>query len=412
MKNEKLKYLVGFDNILRKLCDEVKKNKNSTYANTFNFIAMSVYAVSPSDIVRHDYEVEGVKWYVWESPTWKIVGNENFDYNYFYSKLNGFTCRFGKELSDDPVYCPLGPEIADIEIGAGACPKINGKNCAFCYKSNGGSVSYNMKLDEFKKLVDFMPKNLSQIAFGITGVYSNPDFFDIMSYTKSIGISPNYTTNGVDLDETAIDKTLDLCGRIAVSCYEGAKEICYNTLKRVGERAKALNKNFPCNIHIVLSKSTYGHVMGVLNDAKEGRIENLGAIVILRIKPVGRAKNLDCNIPVEMYDEIVRFCINNNIKFGFDSCGAKQVEKVLHNIGRDDLINCCESCEVGKMSSYFSYKGLYSSCSFCENLDNIPHNLDPFKYKSFTEFWNSDDIKTLRFPKICKCESCPYYNLD
>jgi hypothetical protein len=412
MKNDKYPHLTGFDNIVKVLHKEIMENKQSAYANTYNVICMHVFAVGPSEIVRHDYVADGVKWFVWESPRWKIVGNENFDYNYFFSKINGFTCRFGKELSDDPVYCPLGPEIADIEIGAGACPKINGKNCAFCYKSNGGSVSYNMKLDEFKKLVDFMPKNLSQIAFGITGVYSNPDFFDIMSYAKSIGISPNYTTNGVDLDEAAIDKTLDLCGRIAVSCYEGAKEICYNTLKQVGERAKTLNKKFPCNIHIVLSKDTYGHVMDVLNDAKEGKIENLGAVVILRIKPVGRAKNLDCNIPAEMYDEIVRFCIDNNIKFGFDSCGAKQVEKVLHNIGRDDLINCVEACEAGKLSSYFSYKGLYSSCSFCENLDNIPHNLDPFKYATFTKFWNSDDIKILRFPKNCKCESCPYYNLD
>lgn len=407
MKNEHLK---NFDNIIKVLHKEITENKTSEYTQTYNMICMSVFGTLPSEIVRHDYDVEGVKWFVWESPKWKIVGNENLDYNYFFSKINGFTCRFGKELSDDPTYCPLGPEIADIEIGAGACPKINGKNCAFCYKSNGGTVSYNMKLDEFKKLVDFMPKNLSQIAFGITGVYSNPDFFDIMSYAKSIGISPNYTTNGVDLDEAAIDKTLELCGRIAVSCYEGAKEICYDTLKRVGERAKALNKKFPCNIHIVLSKDTYGHVMDVLNDAKEGKIENLGAIVILRIKPVGRAKMLDCVIPKEYYDNIVKFCLDNNIKFGFDSCGAKQVERVLHDIGRDDLINCCESCEAVKFSSYFSYKGLFSSCSFCETNPNILHDLDPFQFSNFTDFWNS--LKDLRFPTNCACESCPYYNLD
>lgn len=401
MKNEKL---IGFDNILRKL--------NLVDKQMFTAIATRVFTVNPDDIIRYNYLVNSKKWFVWESPIWKIVGNENLDYNYFFCKLDGFTCRFGKEVTDDPTYCELGPEIADIEIGAGMCPKINGKNCTFCYKSNGGNVAYNMKFDEFKKLVDFMPKNLSQIAFGITGVYSNPEFFDMMEYAKSIGISPNYTTNGVDLDDKAIDKTLDLCGRIAVSCYEGAKEICYNTLKRVGEKAKEKNRKFPCNIHIVISKDTYSHVMDVLNDAKNGKIENLGAIVFLRIKPVGRAKNLDCVIPKSMYEEIVKFCLDNNIKFGFDSCGAKQVEHVLIDMGKSDLVTCIEPCESSKFSSYFNWKSEYWSCSFCENNSNIMNTLDPFKFDSFGEFWNSDEIKKVRFPEKCACASCPWYNLD
>ena len=407
MKNEHLK---NYDNIVGVLHKEIMKSKNPTYEHMFNRICAYVFAVGPSEIIRHDYKVNDVDWFVWESPRWKIVGNSNLDYNYFFSKFDGFTCRFGKELEDDPTYCPLGPEIADIEIGAGMCPKVNGKNCAFCYKSNGGNIAYNMKFDEFKKLVDFMPKNLSQIAFGITGVYSNPDFFKIMEYAKSIGISPNYTTNGVDLDDAAIDKTLDLCGRIAVSCYEGAKEICYNTIKRVGEKAKERNKKFPCNMHIVISKDTYNHVMDVLDDVKNGKVENLGAIVFLRIKPVGRAKCLDCQIPKSMYEEIVKFCLDNKITFGFDSCGAKQVENVLTDMGKSELTTCIEPCEAVKFSSYFSYKCLFSSCSFCETNPNIRHDLDPFQFPTFTEFWNSMD--DLRFPKKCACESCPYYNLD
>jgi hypothetical protein len=409
MKNEQLK---NFDNIIKVLHKEIMTNKNPAYEHMFNRICTYVFAVSPSEIVCHDYKVNDVDWFVWESPRWKIVGNSNLDYNYFFSKLDGFTCRFGKELEDDPTYCPLGPEIADIEIGAGMCPKVNGKNCAFCYKSNGGNVAYNMKLDEFKKLVDFMPKNLSQIAFGITGVYSNPDFFKIMEYAKSIGISPNYTTNGVDLDDAAIDKTLDLCGRIAVSCYEGAKEICYNTIKRVGEKVKERNKKFPCNMHIVISKDTYNHVMDVLNDVKNGKVENLGAIVFLRIKPVGRAKHLDCQIPKSMYEEIVKFCLDNKITFGFDSCGAKQVENVLNDMGKSELVTCIEPCESSKFSSYFNWKSEYWSCSFCENNHDIMNALDPFRFNSFSEFWNSNEINSVRFPKECKCESCPYYNLD
>jgi hypothetical protein len=38
--------------------------------------------------------------------------------------------------------------------------------------------------------------------------------------------------------------------------------------------------------------------------------------------------------------------------------------------------------------------------------------LDPFKFNSFSEFWNSDEIKKVRFPEKCACASCPWYNLD
>ena len=292
------------------------------------------------------------------------------------------------------------------------CPKINGKNCAFCYKNNGGDVANCMTLSQFKELIDFMPKNLSQIAFGITGVKTNPEFFEMMQYAKDVGIVSNYTTNGVDLDDACIEKTLDLCGRIAVSCYEGAKEICYDTMKRVGEAASKRNKKFPCNIHLVLSKATYSHVKDVLNDAKDRKIPNLGAIVILRIKPVGRASKLDCVIPKDYYREIVDFCLKNNIKFGFDSCGAKAVEEVLVETGNQKLVDCIESGESSRLSSYFNWKREYWSCSFCENNHSIMNAIDPFAFEDFSSFWNCDEVKKLRFPKEMACKSCPWYCLD
>lgn len=415
--------LKGFDRVLTLLWSEEPtveltgkdasgKTVKKAVKPNFVRIAATLFKALPKDIVRYDYMVDGIQWNVWESPYWKTVGNEHDDYHYFFSKEDGFTCRFGKHVSEDPDFCELGPEIADIEIVAGKCPKINGKNCAFCYKSNGGDVAHCMTFDEFKALIDFMPKNLSQIAFGITGVQTNPDFFKMMEYAKSVGVSANYTTNGVDLDDECIEKTLDTCGRIAVSCYEGAKDICYSTIKKVGEHAKKRGKKFPCNIHVVLSKSTFPHVMDVLKDAKDGRIENLGAVVILRIKPVGRAKNLDCSIPKEMYESIVKFCMNNNVKFGFDSCGAKQVEHVLESLNREDLVTCVEPCESSKFSSYFNWKREYWSCSFCENNTNIMTAVDPFSFSTFSEFWNSEQLKNVRFPKTHACESCPWYNLD
>lgn len=371
-----------------------------------------VIAAEKTKPTIYRYEADGTGWTVADAASWKLTSNDRGDYRCFFDKRSGFNCRFGAKTEDDPAYCGLGPEIADIEVVAGKCPKVNGKNCAFCYKNNGGDVANCMTLAEFKELLDFFPKNLSQIAFGITGYRTNPDFPAMMAYARENGVVPNYTTNGVDVDDGAADFAVRTCGRVAVSCYEDAKHVCYPTLGRFGEAAERAGRKFPCNIHVVLSKATFPHVMSVLEDARHGRIPNLGAVVILRMKPVGRAKALDCRVPPDMYRRIVDYCLANGVRFGFDSCGAKQVENVLREAERADLVGSVEPCESSRLSSYFNWKREYWSCSFCENNPDVMKAVDPFSFGTFQEFWNSPELLAVRFPKTRACESCPWYALD
>ena len=407
MNNEQSLRLKGFDNALQVLSREDK--------NTFLRVASCMYSAKPADVVKYDYDVNGEAWHVWESPIWKTVGNDSRTFNEFFSKVDGFTCKFGAKAADDPDWCPLGPDIADIEIVAGKCPKVNGRNCAFCYKNNGGDVAHCMTLGQFKELFDFFPRNLCQIAFGITGYYTNPEFGEMLEYARAGGVIPNYTTNGVDIDDNAIARTLETCGRVAVSCYEGAKEICYGTMKRFGDAAEKAGRKFPCNIHVVLSKATFPHVMSVLQDAKDRKIPNLGAVVVLRMKPVGRASALDCSVPLDMYRQIVNFCLENNVRFGFDSCGAKRVADVLSEIGRTDLLNCIETCESTRMSIYVSQDRKIYPCSFCEQI--MANNaIDASNFKSTADFinmWNNNTTMVSFRNKSCLCkESCSVYSLD
>ena len=388
----------------------LEANNKLMFANVMSCVTKS----NPDDIKKHKINISGMNWYVFEGPSFKIIGNEAHDYNEFYDYVTGLTVRFGKEVKDDPTWSPIGNSIADIECVSGKCPKINGKNCKFCYKSNGGDIAHCMTLNEAEKLVDFINQNhqLQQIAWGITGYYTNPDFGKILEMCCHKHVTPNYTTNGVDLDDAAIEHTLRYCGRVAVSCYDGAKDICYSTIKKFGDKAKEMKRNFPCNIHVVLSKDTYNHVMDVLNDAKDKKIENLGAIVILRMKNVGRAKNLDPHIPDEMYETIVKFCLDNDIKFGFDSCGCHRVEDVLKKLGKANLLSSLEPCESSRFSAYWNVKSQFFNCSFCEQLDGHVA-IDQYKYDSFTDFWHSDDVKSLRFPKNgWVCRSCPFMKID
>ena len=45
-------------------------------------------------------------------------------------------------------------------------------------------------------------------------------------------------------------------------------------------------------------------------------------IVLLSLKPKGRAINRFHKLPQEKFNELVNFALENNIGIGFDSCGC------------------------------------------------------------------------------------------
>ena len=82
------------------------------------------------------------------------------DYNYTFHKKTGFFARWGKTEEDDPQWGPA-PEILDLEISTSS--KCSGK-CKFCYKKNSdGQIDHNMTFDEFKKILDKMPKTNTKL---------------------------------------------------------------------------------------------------------------------------------------------------------------------------------------------------------------------------------------------------------
>ena len=389
---------------------KLNRHGHKAYADA---IFMSILSSNPRNIVVKDYDVLGKKWRVYHGDNFKLTFCEDHSYNCFFSKTTGLNIRFGKEVEEDVEYCELGPEILDLEISVGGCPPVSGSsNCKYCYKNNTNRAPKNMSFETFKKIVDSFPVNLSQIAFGITGLKTNPDLPKMFSYCREIGIIPNVTTVGVDMDDEILDVLCEKCGAVAVSCYTGAKELCYKTIKQIHDYAKSkYNRDMHVNMHIVVSKDNMPHVRDVLKDIAYKKVDGLKSIVLLRIKPCGRAKIMDCTVTKDMYKELVTFCLSNNISFGFDSCSATPVMEVLKELGKDELCGCCEPCESSKLSSYISVKGEYWSCSFAERTDFIkPINV--LDYKSATDWWNSDEVKKARFCKSPACKSCPIYNLD
>ena len=329
------------------------------------------------------------------------------DYNYVFDKTNGFFARWGKTKEDDPIVAP-SCEIADIEIVQGKCL---GK-CPFCYKCNNITNDRKyMTLETFKIIFEKLPKTLTQIAFGITDIYANPDFFKIMEYTRSQGVIPNYTTHGIDLDQHAVTETARLCGAVAVSVVQ--KEKSYDAIKAFTDAGMK-----QCNVHFMLSQESYDKLFEFLYDVKhDSRLAKMNAVVMLQYKDKNPHAKFHSLLDIGKYQEIVKYCEDNNIKYGMDSCSAGIFIKSIENHpNRVQLEQCVDSCESTRMSFYCNTDGIAYPCSFSEGVDEWVDGINLLEIKDFQkEFWYADKVVAWRNKLIGTmkngCAHCPIYNL-
>lgn len=357
------------------------------------------------------YDLNGETFHILDN--YKLKTARSKIYNYTFFKDNGLFFRWGKHKNDDPSFSPIGPELLDIEISQNGCPN----NCPFCYKSNDNSEPINMSFDTFKEILDKFPKTLTQVAFGITGIQTNPDFMRMMQYCRDVGVIPNYTLSGIDLTDQLAEKSAELVGALAVSAYEKDINVCYNAVQ------KFLNLGIKqTNIHLLLSQETLEFVYKVLNDnINDPRLKGLNAVVFLGVKPKGRAKGVYHSVTNEQFLKLVTFCFDKNLRIGFDSCTAPKFEWVVNNLPdlseskKKHLLSCSESCESSLFSSYINVHGEYWNCSFMEGQEQY----EPVNVLECGDFlmdlWYSDPVKKFRKDVLATvengCRKCPVFNI-
>lgn len=327
----------------------------------------------------------------------KRYASEN--YNYRFNKKTGLFFKWGKTYDEDPIISPM-PEILDIELSTSSTCSAH---CPFCYKGNGQSsqTNKNMTLETYKTLLSkFISDDksfITQIAFGICDINTNPDFFPIMEYTKKMGIIPNYTCNGNFITNEIAKKTSKLCGAVAVSVnsthsYEAISKFISAGMKQV-------------NIHFMLSEETFDKAFSTLDDIKNNPLlKGLNAIVFLQCKEKGNAKNNFHSIKnVEKYIQLIRRCEGMGINYGMDSCSASLYLKVVDGKNKE-MVECCEST----LSSFYINVGGYGfPCSFAEGEKNWEDGIDVINCKSFVdEVWNNDRIKAFRENNINSSKKC------
>lgn len=328
------------------------------------------------------------------------------NYNFVFNKETGFFARWGKDKKDDPAFSPYGNEILDIEI-TDICKGPGGNPCPFCYKSNKPTNTSNMSLQMFKDVMDKMPDTLTQIAIGADAQgTSNPEMWDMMEYTRRLGIVPNITV--ADIDDDVADKLVHYCGAVAVSRYED-KNYCYNSIKKLTDRGMK-----QVNIHIMISEETLDQVYETMNDFINGeeRLKGLNAIVLLSLKKKGRGVGFT-PLAQEKFKELVDFAMKNCVPIGFDSCSChKFLDSVKKRDNYKELEMLSEPCESTCFSAYVNTKGDFFPCSFTEgegvwkNGIHVP-DCNSFKH----DVWMNKKTKIFRNGLLENKRMCPVFEV-
>jgi hypothetical protein len=376
------------------------KDKNKREIKFFHPHAMTLALIKKecSDSIElYDYNVNGKDYVVIDSDFYKLAAGP--DYNYVFNKKNGDFARWGSTLDEDPQFSPIGGEILDIEVTT-KCKGINGKLCPFCYKSNTPHGK-NMTFETFKGIMGKMGKQLTQVAFGADSqATSNPDLWRMAEHCRSMGIVPNLTV--ADVSDEVADKLVNVMGAVAVSRYDD-KDVCYNSIKRLTDRGLT-----QCNMHFMISEETYDKCIETLNDIlQDKRLEKMNAIVLLSLKKKGRGEGFT-NLSQDKYNHIVQYCIDNQISFGMDSCGAKKfLDAVKEHPKYEDFKVVTEPCESTNFSQYIDVEGDFYPCSFCEKIEGWDNGINVTKCSDFiNDIWYNGRVKSFRDTLNDNCDNC------
>jgi hypothetical protein len=331
------------------------------------------------------------------------------EYNYTFNDQDGFFARWGKTKEDDPVMSPFGCEILDMELSTICFGQGNAQKpapCKFCYKSNT-SIGTNMSFETAKVILDKMPKTLCQVAYGIGSLNANPDLWKIMEYTRSIGLVPNITVNGHDIDDEDITKLANLCGAVAVSHYSDAD--CFGTVKRLTEEAKKEGTTLrQVNIHQICCLEKYEECRKVVHAMKnDERLSDCNALVLMTLKPIGKRNILHSLNSLEKFQALFKEAVDAGVKIGMDSCSAPQTFRAIESLGMLNVSPSIESCESAIFSFYCDVNGFAFPCSFSSGIGEWKEGISIVEAQDFVkDVWYHPKIVAWRERLLARSNKC------
>lgn len=285
----------------------------------------------------------------------KVFKNDKYELSF--NSKTGLEVLKGINGNEDPFMTDL-PTMLDCGI-MGHCKN----NCEFCYQ--GDKYQENMKLEDFKQIIDELKYHTNQVALGGRG---NPedhkDFKEILKYSRENGIVPNYTTAGNYITPEIVQISKEYSGAVAISFYN--RPFTYKALDMF------IEGEVKTNIHLIYSSKSHDLAMRILKgeDVWDNKInlKKLNAIIFLLFKPKGKGANLPEWFPLKNQIEEFGHLIGKaktKFKIGVDSCLINHILKFADFNEQQRM--SVDTCESGRMSVYITPDMKLVPCSFADH---------------------------------------------
>lgn len=212
--------------------------------------------------------------------------------NYSAVFINGKTIRVPLDPSK-PITELRFPEFYDISPGT----KCDG-GCPYCYAgATKSGVHFTHLAEKIYNFFGRMALNQRPFQVAVGGgqePLGNPEFWEMMQAFRDLQIVPNYTTNGMFVNDTVVALTQELAGGVAVTLHPHLERFWRKALETF---AKAKVK---LNVHTIISDAvSVDHTAKLYEEyAQSGMVDYF---VLLPYMPFGHAKNAPKTIAYDYF---------------------------------------------------------------------------------------------------------------
>lgn len=228
--------------------------------------------------------------------------------NYSSIFINGKTLRFAID-KNKPITELRWPEFFDVGINSKCFA-----GCPTCYTSaTSKGTNFPNIIEKINRF--FGPMTLNQrayqVALGGSGEATiHPDFIEVLKTFHDLQIVPNYTTNGMHLNDSIIEATIKFAGGVALSLHPQLEKIWRGALNTLNEA------KIRTNVHVIISdKESIDKFYQQYNEFKD-RTEYF---VLLAYMSVGFGGGANSKlIDYDYFDKILKL-IPDHSKLAFSS---------------------------------------------------------------------------------------------